>query len=211
MQADAASPISCCLRSSRECGISALNEPDPAPRLGVPEPFGSTQPSHSCVRDTDQLVELPLIGITDAAAQKNPVVNSHDPAVPRALVRTLARVYHKPPCRASQRTDGPPDGLLSQDSAWAGLRTHGSTKTTSLGRRSHPLRGTTVDVATATSTHHSRLPSNVCSAHYTTGSMPLVACRLCFCVIRACCVGIASPRGRIRRVRAICKAAKRLR
>ena len=70
MQADAASPISCCLRSSRECGISALNEPDPAPRLGVPEPFGSTQPSHSCVRDTDRLVELPLIGITDAAAQK---------------------------------------------------------------------------------------------------------------------------------------------
>ena len=69
MQPDAAAHNSW-LRSSRECGISALNEPDPAPRLGVPVPFGSTQPSHGCVRDTDQLVELPLIGITDAAAQK---------------------------------------------------------------------------------------------------------------------------------------------
>ena len=168
------------LRSSRESGISALNEPDPAPRLGVPVPFGSAQPSHGCVRDTDQLVELHHIDITDAAAQKNPVVNSYDRAVPRTLVRTLARVHHTPPCRASQRTDGPPDGLLSQDNAWAGLRPHGSTKTTGLGRRSHPLRGTTVDLATATSTHHSRLRSNVCAAHYTTGSMTLVACRLCF-------------------------------
>ena len=215
MQSDAAPHISW-LRPSWQCGISALYEPDPAPAPEVPMPFGSAQPSHGCVRDTEQLTSrtqdlLPLIDIIDAAAQKNPVVNSHDPAVPRALVRTLARLYHKPPCRASQRTDGPPDGLLSQDSAWAGLRTHGSTKTTSLGRRSHPLRGTTVDVATATSTHHSRLRSNVCAAHYTTGSMALVACRLCFCIIRACCVGIASPRGRIRRVRAICKAAKRLR
>ena len=198
------------LRSSRESGISALNEPDLAPRLGFPVPFGSAQPSHGCVRDTDQLVELHHIDITDAAAQKNPVVNSYDRAVPRTLVRTLARVHHTPPCRASQRTDGPPDGLLSQDNAWAGLRPHGSTKTTGLGRRSHPLRGTTVDLATATSTHHSRLRSNVCAAHYTTGSMTLVACRLCFCIIRAYCVGIASPRGRIRRVRAICKAAKRL-
>jgi hypothetical protein len=63
------------LLSSRECGISALNEPDPAPRLGVPVPFGSAQPSHGCVRDTDQLVELPYIDITDAAAQENLVVN----------------------------------------------------------------------------------------------------------------------------------------
>ena len=58
------------LRSSRESGISALNEPDLAPRLGFPVPFGSAQPSHGCVRDTDQLVELHHIDITDAAAQK---------------------------------------------------------------------------------------------------------------------------------------------
>jgi hypothetical protein len=38
-------------------------------------PFGSAQLPHSCARDTDQLVELALFGITDAAAQKNPVVN----------------------------------------------------------------------------------------------------------------------------------------
>ena len=55
--------------------MSALNEPDPAPCLGVPVPFDSAQPSHDCVRDTDQLVELPHIDITDAAAQKNLVVN----------------------------------------------------------------------------------------------------------------------------------------
>ena len=64
------------LRSSRECGMSALNEPDPAPRLGVPVPFGSAQPSHGCVRDTDQLVEFPQIDMTDAGAQKNPVLSS---------------------------------------------------------------------------------------------------------------------------------------
>ena len=128
MQADAASPISCCLRSSRECGISALNEPDPAPRLGVPEPFGSTQPSHSCVRDADQLVELPLIDIPDAAAQKNPVVNSHERAVLRTLVRTLAHVHHTTPCRAMQRLHAPPDGLLSHGHAWAGLGPHESAR-----------------------------------------------------------------------------------
>ena len=49
--------------------------PDPAPTPEVPIPFGTAQPSHGCVRDTDQLVELPLIDITDAAAQKDPVVN----------------------------------------------------------------------------------------------------------------------------------------
>jgi len=116
------------LRSSRECGISALNEPDPAPRLGVPVPFGSAQPSHGCVRDTDQLVELHHIDITDAAAQKNPVVNSYDRAVLRTLVRTLARVHHTTPCRATQTSHGPPDDLLSQESAWAGLRPHGSAR-----------------------------------------------------------------------------------
>ena len=100
MQPDAAAHNSW-LRSSRECGISALNEPDPAPRLGVPVPFGSTQPSHGCVCDTDQLVELPLIGITDAAAQKNPVVNTYDRAVSCTLVRTLARVQHMTHCRAT--------------------------------------------------------------------------------------------------------------
>jgi hypothetical protein len=36
---------------------------------------GSAQVPHSCVRDTDQLVELALFGIPDAAAQKNPVAN----------------------------------------------------------------------------------------------------------------------------------------
>ena len=91
MQPDAAAHNSW-LRSSRECGISALNEPDPAPRLGAPVPFGSTQPSHGCVRDTDQLVELPLIGITD---------NTYDRAVSCTLVRTLARVQHMTPCRAT--------------------------------------------------------------------------------------------------------------
>ena len=197
MQSDAASHI-LWLHPSRQCGISALNAPDPAPTPGAPVPFGSAPPSHGCVRDTIQLVELPLSDVKDAAAQKTPVVNQYDRAVLRTLVRTLARVHHTPPCRASQRTDGPPDGLLSQDNAWAGLRPHGSTKTTGLGRRSHPLRGTTVDLATATSTHHSRLRSNVCAAHYTTGSMPLVACRLCFCVIPACCVGIgASQAGEV--------------
>ena len=100
MQPDAAAHNSW-LRSSRECGISALNEPDPAPRLGVPVPFGSTQPSHGCVRDTDQLVELPLIGITDSAAQKTLVVNTYDRAVSCTLVRTLARVQHMTPCRAT--------------------------------------------------------------------------------------------------------------
>ena len=128
MQADAASPISCCLRSSRECGISALNEPDPAPTPGASVPFGSTQPSQNCVHDTDQLVELPLIGMTDAAAQKNPVINSYDRAVPRTLVRTLARVHHTTPCRATQTSHGPPDDLLSQENAWAGLRPHGSAR-----------------------------------------------------------------------------------
>jgi len=32
--------------------------------------FRSAQPLHSCARDTDQLVELALFGIQDAAAQK---------------------------------------------------------------------------------------------------------------------------------------------
>ncbi len=91
-------------------------------------PFGSTQPSQSYVHDTDQLVEHPLVGITDAVAQKNPVVNSYDRAVPRTLVRTLARVHHTTPCRAMQRSHGPPDGLLSQRNAWAGLRPHGSAR-----------------------------------------------------------------------------------
>ena len=127
MQPDAAAHNSW-LRSSRECGISALNEPDPAPRLGVPVPFGSTQPSHGCVRDTDQLVELPLIGITDSAAQKNLVINSYDRAVSCTLVRTLARVQHMTPCRATQRSHGPPDGLLNPGNAWAGLRPHESAR-----------------------------------------------------------------------------------
>ena len=56
--------------------------------------FRSAQPLHSCARDTDQLVELALFGIPDAAAQKNPVVNSYDRAVSCTLVRTLARVQH---------------------------------------------------------------------------------------------------------------------
>ena len=99
MQPDAAAHNSW-LRSSRECGISALNEPDPAPRLGVPVPFGSTQPSHGCVRDTDQLVELPLIDITDAAAQKKPgrqfirsrcIVHSRPSACARATHDPLPR------------------------------------------------------------------------------------------------------------------------
>ena len=33
--------------------------------------FRRAQPLHSCARDTDQLVELALFGIPDAAAQKN--------------------------------------------------------------------------------------------------------------------------------------------
>ena len=74
MQSDAATH-NLWLRPSRQSGISALNEPDPAPTPEVPMPFGTAQPSHGCVRDTDQLVDLPLIGITDAAAQKDPVVN----------------------------------------------------------------------------------------------------------------------------------------
>ena len=116
------------LHPSRQCGISALNAPDPAPTPGASVPFGSTQPSQNCVHDTDQLVELPLIGMTDAAAQKNPVINSYDRAVPRTLVRTLARVHHTTPCRAMQRSHGPPDGLLSQRNAWSGLRPHGSAR-----------------------------------------------------------------------------------
>jgi hypothetical protein len=38
--------------------------------------FRSAQPLHSCAGDTDQLVELALFGIPDAAAQKNPVAKS---------------------------------------------------------------------------------------------------------------------------------------
>jgi hypothetical protein len=38
-------------------------------------PFGSAQLPRSGVRDTNQLVELALFGIPDAAAKKNPVVN----------------------------------------------------------------------------------------------------------------------------------------
>ena len=80
MQSDAASHI-LWLHPSRQCGISALNAPDPAPTPGASVPFGSTQPSQNCVHDTDQLVEHPLIGMTDAAAQKKPVINSYDRAV----------------------------------------------------------------------------------------------------------------------------------
>ena len=127
MESDPASHI-LWLHPSRKCGISALNEPDPAPTPGASVPFGSTQPSQSCVHDTNQLVELPLVGITDAVAQKNPVVNSYDRAVPRTLVRTLARVHHTTPCRAMQRSQGPPDGLLSHGHAWAGLWLHGSAR-----------------------------------------------------------------------------------
>jgi hypothetical protein len=127
MQSDAVSHI-LWLHPSLQCGISALNAPDPAPTPGAPVPFGSAQPSHGCVRDTDRLVELPLIDIIDAAAQKNPVVNSYDRAVLRTLVRTLARVHHTTPCRATQTSHGPPDDLLSQESAWAGLRPHGSAR-----------------------------------------------------------------------------------
>ena len=100
MQPDAAAHNSW-LRSSRQSGISALNEPNPAPTPEVPMPFGTAQPSHGCVRDTDQLLELPLIDITDAAAQKDLVINSYDRAVSCTLVRTLARVQHMTPCRAT--------------------------------------------------------------------------------------------------------------
>ena len=116
------------LHPSRQRGISALNAPDPAPTPGAPVPFGSAPPSHGCVRDTDQLVELPLKDVTDEAAQKNPVVNQYDHAVLRTLVRTLARVHHTTPCRATQTSHGPPDDLLSQENAWAGLRPHGSAR-----------------------------------------------------------------------------------
>ena len=37
--------------------------------------FRSAQPLHSCARDTDQLVELALIGMPDVAAEKNLVDN----------------------------------------------------------------------------------------------------------------------------------------
>ena len=127
MQSDAA-PHILWLRPSRQSGISALNEPNPAPTPEVPMPFGTAQPSHGCVRDTDQLLELPLIDITDAAAQKDLVINSYDRAVSCTLVRTLARVQHMTPCRATQRSHGPPDGLLNPGNAWAGLRPHGSAR-----------------------------------------------------------------------------------
>ena len=127
MQSDAVSHI-LWLHPSRQCRISALNAPDPAPTPGAPVPCGSAPPSHGCVRDTDQLVELPLSDIPDAAAQKNRIVNLYDRAVPRTLVRTLARVHHTTPCRATQTSHGPPDDFLSQENAWAGLRPHGSAR-----------------------------------------------------------------------------------
>ena len=127
MQSDAVSHI-LWLHPSLQCGISALNAPDPAPTPGAPVPFGSAQPSHGCVCDTDQLVELPLIDIRDAAAQKNPVVNRYDCAVSCTLGRTLARVQHMTPCHATQRSHGPLHGLLSQENAWAGLGPHGSAR-----------------------------------------------------------------------------------
>ena len=127
MQSDAASHI-LWLHPSRQCGISALNAPDPAPTPGATVPFGSAQPSHGCVHDTDQLNKLPLSDVTDEAAQKHPVVHQYDRAVLRTLVRTLARVHHTTPCRATQTSHGPPDDLLSQENAWAGLRPHGSAR-----------------------------------------------------------------------------------
>ena len=69
MQSDAASHI-LWLQPSRQCGISALNAPDPAPTPGAPVPFGSAQPSHGCVRDTDQLVYIHRIDITDAETRQ---------------------------------------------------------------------------------------------------------------------------------------------
>ena len=151
------------LRSSRESGISALNEPDPAPAPEVPMPFGSAQPSHGCVRDTDQLVELPLIDIIDAAAQKNPVVNSYDRAVSCTLVRTLARVQHMTPCRAMQRSHGPPDGVLSQGNAWAGLRPHGSAR----NQLAFPRRGV-CSFARSDSKAGSDQTRMTCMAHFET-------------------------------------------
>ena len=162
MQSDAAPHISW-LCPSRQCGISALNEPDPAPAPEVPMPFGSAQPSHGCVRDTDQLVELPLIGITDAAAQKNPVVNSYDRAVSCTLVRTLARVQHMTPCRAMQRSHGPPDGVLSQRNAWAGLRPHGSAR----NQLAFPRRGV-CSFARSDSKAGSDQTRMTCMAHFET-------------------------------------------
>ena len=134
MQSDAASHM-LWLHPSRQCGISALNKPDPGLTPGAPVPFGSAPPSHGCVRDTGQLVELPLSDVTDAAAQKNRIVNRYDRDVLRTLVRTLARVHHTTPCRAMQRSHGPPDGLLSQRNAWAGLRPHGSARNQPAFRR----------------------------------------------------------------------------
>ena len=157
MQSDAASHISW-LHPSRQCGISALNEPDPAPTPGAPVPFGSAPPSHGCERDTDQLVELPLSDVKDAAAQKNPVVNSYDRAVLRTLVRTLARVHHTTPCRATQTSHGPPDDLQSQKSAWAGLRPHGSAR----NQAALPRRGVSCSqfcLATTPQNNLSEIPS----------------------------------------------------
>jgi hypothetical protein len=69
------------------------------PTRGVPVPFSSAQPSHGCVRDTDQLVYIHRIGITDAAAQKN-LPSIHTIPLCRALSSEHLHAYHKPPCRA---------------------------------------------------------------------------------------------------------------
>jgi hypothetical protein len=54
--------------------------------------FRSAQPLHSCARDTDQLVELSLFDISDAAAQINRP-SSHRIAPSRALCCLLSSTY----------------------------------------------------------------------------------------------------------------------
>jgi hypothetical protein len=107
-------------------------------RSRAPVPFGSAQPSHGRVHDTNQLVELPLNDIIDARLRKKKTcrefIRSRCIAHSR---RTLACVHHATPCRATQRLHGPPDGLLSHGHAWAGLGPHGSAR----NQAASPRRG----------------------------------------------------------------------
>ena len=123
------------LQPSRQCGISALNAPDPAPTPGASVPFGSTQPSYSCARDTDhcdwQLVELPLINIIGlrGCAKKSGRQFIRSRCTAHSRPNTCTRAPHDPLPRDAEVTRTsrrPPESWTWH--AWAGLGLRGSAR-----------------------------------------------------------------------------------